>query len=798
VWFTISHGIVTEVYYPGVDTASTRDLQLLVADGHEFFSEEKRDTESNVSYAADGVPAYRVVNTCKKGRYRIEKEVIADPRRSVVLQQVHFIPGGGQLRDYCACALLNPHLGNQGADNIATVGDYKGIPMLFARRGGLAVALACTAPWKKRSAGFVGDTDGWQDLSRHRRMTWEYGRAENGTVALTGQIDLEACDGRFILALAFGHDEAEAGHRAHASLLQGYAEARQEYLRAWTEWHKELLPVKQSPNQAHDVYRLSAMVMRAHEAKDFPGAIVASLGIPWGDAKGDNDMGYHLVWARDMINTVGGLLAVRQHADVRRMLFYLYTTQEPDGHWPQNMFLAGRHCWNGVQLDETAFVILLVGMARREHALEDRDLKFLWPMVHRAASFLVCNGPVTPMDRWEEVPGYFASTLAVEVPALLVAADVAEALGEQTMAEYLRETADAWNDAIDRLIYVRGTELARQVGVDGYYVRFARPDQMSAPAPASGTVTLPNYPPGEGDRPANAVISPDALALVRFGLRAADDPRIVNTVQVIDRFCKVDTPRGPCWHRYTDDGYGEHADGSPFDGTGIGRAWPLLTGERAHYELAAGRTDEAKRLLDAMEAFASDSGLLPEQVWDTYDIPDKELFIGRPTGSAMPLVWAHAEYVKLRRSLHDGKVFDLPALAVQRYLVDKKTANHLAWRFEQSPRAIPKGRTLRIEEMAPATVRWSSDGWKTSQEAQTRDTGLGVHVADLPTIDLQAGTDVSFTFYWPGAERWEGKDFCVTVGAVTEGRRPESGNGQTGDGARERRRPAARPGAKSK
>ncbi len=761
VWFTLDHGILTEVFYPSVDTASTRDLQLLVADGSEFFSEEKRDTQTEVQYLAPGVPAYRLVNACRQGRYRIEKEVLADPRRSVVLQQIVFTPLQGELGDFCVCALLAPHLGNQGAHNSGRVGDYKGVPMLFAQRGGLALALACTAPWKKRSAGFVGTSDGWQDLSRHFRMTWQYDRAENGTVALTGEIDLEACEGRFILALAFGREEAQAGQRARASLLQGFDEARKEYVRAWSEWQEGLLRLEGSREHPQDLYRLSGMVMRTHEAKNVPGAVVASLAIPWGNAKGDREMGYHLVWARDMINTVGGLLAIREHADARRVLFYLYTTQEADGHWPQNMFLDGRPCWNGVQLDETAFVILLVGLARHEKALEDADLTFLWPMVRQAAGFLVRHGPVTPMDRWEEVPGYYVSTMAVEVPALLVAAEVAEAQGESALADYLRETADAWNEDVDSLLYVTGNDIARRAGVDGYYVRFARPDQMSAPAPAYGDVTLPNHPPGKGTRPAAAVVSPDALALVRFGLRAPDDPRIVNTVRVVDRLCKVDTPRGPGWHRYTDDGYGEHADGSPFDGTGIGRVWPLLTGERAHYELAAGRTQEAERLLRVMEAFASDSGLLPEQVWDTEDLPEKELYFGRPSGSAMPLVWAHAEYVKLRRSLHDGRVFDLPRGAVRRYLQEKKRSSHAVWRPDQPRRRLPAGQILRVEMPAAAVVHWSSDGGKTTRKVKTRDTGLGVHRADLPTEDLPGGTEVVLQV--PGAEGGEEASFHVRV-----------------------------------
>src|SRR6185437_6639330 len=186
--------------------------------------------------------------------YRVEKEILSDPRLSVVLQQTRFQPLRGGLGDYCVCALLAPHLGNQGADNTASVGEHKGVSLLFAQRGGLALALACTAPWKKRSVGYVGVSDGWRDLSQHKRMTWDYDRAEGGTVALTGEIDLLACEGEFVLALAFGRDEAEAGYRARASLLQGFAAARDEYVRAWSEWLEGLLPLKGSRQQPHDVY----------------------------------------------------------------------------------------------------------------------------------------------------------------------------------------------------------------------------------------------------------------------------------------------------------------------------------------------------------------------------------------------------------------------------------------------------------------------------------------------------------------------------------------------------------------
>jgi glucoamylase len=232
-------------------------------------------------------------------------------------------------------------------------------------------------------------------------------------------------------------------------------------------------------------------------------------------------------------------------------------------------------------------------------------------------------------------------------------------------------------------------------------------------------------------------------------------------VKVVDATLKVDTPRGPVWHRYQGDGYGEHADGGPFDGTGVGRAWPLLTGERAHYELAAGRRDVAKQLAHAMEALAGQSGLIPEQVWDSADIPDRGLFIGHASGSAMPLVWAHAEYLKLCRSLQDGEIFDRPPQTVQRYLVEKATSRHIIWRFNNKVRAMPLGRTLRIETLDPAVVHWSVDGWRTVRDTPTRDTTLGVHVADLQTLCLRIGDCVDLTFYWPEGDRWEGTDFVV-------------------------------------
>ncbi|HXN07492.1 MAG TPA: glucan 1,4-alpha-glucosidase [Nitrospiria bacterium] len=769
VWFTLSHGILNEIYYPRVDQACIRDMGLIVTNGIDFFSEEKRHARHEITCLADGVPAYRLTNTCLENRYRIEKEIISDPRRDVVLQRIRFFPLQGKMEDYHLYTLLAPHLGNHGAGNTAWVGEYKGNPMLFAERDGYALALASSAPWLNRSAGFVGFSDGWQDLTSHKRMTCSYLRAENGNTALAGEVDLQGSGSEFVIALGFGRNAAEAGCRALASLSDDFEQVQANYFADWKSWQKKILPLDKKSSDPKNIYRISTAVLHTHESKSLSGGTIASLSIPWGFSKGDNDLGgYHLVWPRDLVETAGGLLAAGAGDEAVGIIQYLQTTQEPDGHWPQNMWLDGTPYWNGVQMDEAAFPILLVDLALREKALDIHHQPRFWPMVQSAAGYLVRNGPVTQQDRWEEDPGYSPFTLAVEIAALLAAADLADLNQKPKIASYLRETADAWFARIDRWIYIKGSNLANEVGVEGYYVRIAPPEEADAASPAAGFVPIKNRPIGQSEKPVSQIVSPDALALVRFGLRKADDPRIINTVKVIDALLKIETPVGPVWHRYNGDGYGEHADGTPFDGTGLGRGWPLLTGERGHYELAAGRLASAKKLLHTLGAFANGSGLLPEQVWDSTGVPDRELFLGRPSGSAMPLVWAHAEYIKLLRSLHDGRIFDSPVQTVQRYLKEKPRDPFAIWRFNHKCRSIPTGKTLRLETLAQAIIHWSPDGWTTIRDVKTEEIGLGMHVADLPTEKMPAGATVSFTFYWPGNDYWEGVDFTIQIGGKND------------------------------
>ena len=757
VWFTLGRGVVEEMYYPRPDSPCVRGLGLAVADGKDFFSWEKDDTDSEAATVEPGVPAYRLTNRCRRGRYRVEKEIFAHPDRPAVVQRVRFFPDrSGALQLY---AILNPHLGKQAA---GWVGEYKGVSMLFAAGDGTAVALACSAPWAKRSVGFVGTSDGWLDLSKHRRMTWSYDRADGGNVALTGQIDASAGGDEFLLVLGFGLDADAAGLNARVALLDGFDEPLARYAGAWRDWQAKLLPLDGKGGRRAAVYRSSTAMIRVHEAKRPPGATVASLAIPFGQARsGDDTGGYHLVWPRDLVEAAGGVLAAGDGDRVYATLAFLEATQEPDGHWSQNMWISGKPYWNGIQMDETALAIRLLDLARREGAVKKATAPRFWPMVRKAAGYLVRNGPVTPEDRWEHDGGYAPFTLGAEIAALLVAADLATENGEPELARYLRETADVWEAGVERWMYVTGTDLARKVGVEGYYVRLGHPGARGGP-PQKGS--------GPRDGSDESTVSPDALALVRFGLRDAHDPRIVNTVRVIDAVLKVDLGYGPGWRRYNGDKYGETTDGQAYqDQHGLGRAWPLFAGERGHYELAAGRPAEAERMARLMESMATDTGLISEQVWDADDIPGKGLFRGRPTTSACPLVWAQAEYVKLLRSLRDGAVFDRPRQTVRRYEKGHDRSRLRIWRFNHKLRDIPAGCGLRVEVNAPAVVRWSPDGWKETRESEAVDTGLGLYTADLPTERLPAGGSVVFTFHWTADKRWEGTDFQVAIRGPDEG-----------------------------
>ncbi|MFX1296614.1 MAG: glycoside hydrolase family 15 protein [Promethearchaeota archaeon] len=763
LWFTIAKGIVTEVFFPRIDQANVKDMQFLITNGKDFFEEEKRDCNHEIIHLNQGVPAFKVINTSKSEYYRLEKTILSDPRRPVLLQKIDFQLLGEIENYFRLYVILNPHIKNCGFGNNAWIGDYKGIPMLFTEREDITLALACSNPFINASCGYFGFSDGWQDIHQNKIMTKFYSRASDGNVALTGEINLSKSRTNIILALAFGSNAAEAGQLARTALLKDFNQIKDEYEKSWLKFQENCLKLDNisDKNNEFNFYRISTAVLRTHMDKRFSDGSIASLSIPWGFAKGDNDLGgYHLVWPRDLVETAGGLLAAGDYTSAKQIFIYLMSTQEEDGHWSQNMWLDGTTYWKGIQMDETAFPILLANALNMIGQLKDLNY---WPTIKKAAMFLVCNGPVSQEDRWEEDPGYSPFTLAVEIAALLAAAEFAENFGEKEIAKYLTEIADAWNSNIERWTYVTNSDLTQKLKIEGYYVRISPPDVADAASPVNGYVPIKNRPPSQSRAPFEYIVSPDALALVRFGLRSAIDPKILNTVKVIDTLLKKNTKKGSVWHRYNQDGYGEHENGDPFDGIGIGRGWPLLAGERAHYEIAKGDIKEAKKLLKVIESQTGPGGLIPEQIWDSEDIPEKDLFNGFPSGSAMPLVWAHAEYIKLLRSLNDEKVFDMPNQTVQRYIINRVSSNLTLWRYNHKSRKVKVDNILRVELPSPAIVHWSTDNWKTAQDSQTKDSGLGLHYVDLPTINFEAGTQLVLTFHWSKTDQWEGKDYHLKI-----------------------------------
>jgi glucoamylase len=255
----------------------------------------------------------------------------------------------------------------------------------------------------------------------------------------------------------------------------------------------------------------------------------------------------------------------------------------------------------------------------------------------------------------------------------------------------------------------------------------------------------------------------DFLQLVRFGLRRADDPLIAGSVVLADALLKVDTPAGPAWHRYNGDGYGEHSDGRPYDGTGHGRPWPLLTGERGHYEICAGR--DPMPLIVAMHRMASAGGMLPEQVWDSAPIPARGLAPGRPTGGAMPLAWAHAEYIKLVLSRGLKRPYDRPTAVWNRYGGQRPVLKRVLWCEHAPAPELPQGCRLTLALREPGTFRWGLDGWQDTREQQTSPNPLGLHLLEVDTTRLTAGRRIDLTFRHAAGDAWVGRDFAIHITA---------------------------------
>lgn len=761
IWFTMWNGIITEVFYPTLDQPQTRDFQFLITDGRTFFHEEKRHLKSQTERLADHVLGYRVRSADPDGRYTLVKQVIADPHLPCVLQHVHLEGDPDFLRTLRVYALCAPHMEVGGSGNNGYVAETAGQRLLVANRGETWLAVAASEPFSKLSCGYVGASDGWTDLNDNYTMDWEFDTALNGNIALTGEIALR--DGfQFSIALGFGHRSMQAAVNATLQALAvPFATQRAKFLGQWRRACDRMRPLGSNAGDGGNLYHASYSVLMGHEDKTYPGALIASMSIPWGETRGDDDIGgYHLVWTRDMVNSASGLLAAGNVETPMRALVYLAASQSADGGFPQNFWLDGTPHWRGIQLDQAAFPIMLAWKMEGAGARWDFDP---YPMVLRAAAFLVRNGPATQQERWEEASGYSPSTLAATIAGLICAACFARKRGDEATARFLEEYADFIERRIER--WTVTTDGVLFPGIRRHYIRIL-PTRFGDPRPSedpnAGVLGIANRAPGsQWEFPAKDVVDPGFLELVRYGIRRPGDALIEDSLRVVDAVLKVDAPVGRSWRRYNHDGYGQQDDGGPYIGWGRGRAWPLLTGERAHYELAAGR--DATHLIRAIEGFATPTGMLPEQVWDEADRPELFMFLGKPTGAAMPLMWAHAEYIKLLRSAQDGQVFDLIPEVASRYLRSRPAHKSVeVWKFNRQVAELTAGETLRIQAPAPFVLRWTADRWQTFADAKASGTSLGIHFVDVPSAPGQRAP-IQFTFHWPAGGRWEGRDYLVEV-----------------------------------
>jgi len=743
LWATVGHGIINEVYWPSTGQPQIRDLGFYLIGDHRWI-DLKRERRYRLETPKPYLPALTVVH--HGDDYELTLEVLPDPMRDVLL--VRFKLSG----PYRLAVILAPHLGSTGCGNSAWVDDGIG----YARSGDRALCLAADAPLRALSCGYVGSSDGWQDLHRHGRLTYRFTSAQHGTVALSGETD----SGSGVLALGFAESASGAYMRARTSLAAGFEPLRMQFLDEWLRWGMRL-ELPRPEEGLGDLAQLSATMLKIHEDRAFPGAVVASLSVPWGNST-DTLGGYHLVWPRDATLTAFALLAAHQFGDVRNILAHLIAAQRTDGHWPQNYFPDGEPFWVGIQLDETAFPVLL---AAKLAELGEPELPGTRQMVRAAVGFVARTGPSSPQDRWEENPGVSPFTLAVAISALAAAAPWLEAAERQ----YALELADDWNERFEAWCYVRDTALAREVGVAGYYVRIATPDGSGD---VNGRVQLRNRA-GESISAA-ALVSLDFSYMVRLGLRSALDPRIRDTIKVVDHVLKVETPSGALYHRYNDDGYGEYPDGRPFDGSGVGRAWPLLVGERGHLALQSG--EDPIGYLQTMRNCASAGGLLPEQVWDSAPIAALGLTPGRPSGSAMPLLWTHAEFLKLLVARERGRPVELLTAVEQRYGGSAPRAKPAAkmpttvtaaaavwhWRNEVPVARLRQDRELSIEDREPFTLHFGFDGWRQVQDRVAVAQPFGLWAVRLSVQDLSRVAELNFTRRY--RHGWENVDHSVSLG----------------------------------
>lgn len=691
IWFTVGQGILNEVYFPRIDIPQIRDLGFIICKPGEFWVELKNLKDCELLCEA-GDSATTIIH--KHSEFTFTQRLVADPDRDVMLVETT-LEGDDQLEVF---VILAPHLGGTSSNNVGFSKRVANRNVLCAKQGPFALALAGATSTgggdalSMQSAGYCGTSDLWQQFDRFDYPKAIYQQTGPGHIALSAKICHRAC-----LALGFASGPNAAGTLAISALQQPFDLVWQKHKQQWAQWHSaNLSPKTASTEEAfsdeiRDQLQFSAMVLKTHFDQNFRGAMVASLSVPWGNFANERP-GYHLVWPRDLTECAGAFLALGAEVEAREILRYLMATQKNDGSWHQNQWLGGTPFWTNLQLDQVAFPVLLAGMLADRDAL---DGIFVADMARSALSFLLAMGPVSPQDRWEESSGTNPFTLSVMIAALVSGARFLEEPERQWALRF----ADYWNSRIEDWCAVDESSFTRTHNIDSHYVKVIPEYALEDRAAMQRPYPIKNRKE-DFQLPAADQIACDFLQLVRFGLRSGDYSTIANTLGLVDESLKIDFPQGPCWYRYTNDGYGEGEGGTPYVTTGIGRPWPLLTGERGHCALSTGQS--ALPFITAMQQMAVGRGMLPEQLWDGSS--NEQLRYAKETGSATPLAWAHAEFIKLVFSAVEGAPVDRPQPVWERYQGRKPSTDCWLWSPNAAFSTLPANTELCVYVRESANI----------------------------------------------------------------------------------------------
>ena len=713
VWFTVADGVLSDVFSPTIENSNVSTVQYVVTDGRTFTDLQQRNMTYAVSSPDRSGMVCRVTSTDRAHHFALVSEYITDPARDsvVVHTTLQPLPGAGRafhrLKVYVRYDATIDNSGGGGPTNggpnnatvdpstTALVSSDTNVPTgPFAAQ--VVGALVANRPFTAESSGFVGTpSDGLDQLDADHRLVDRYRSAVDGNVVQTALID--ATPGRaFTLALGFAPASAEAIAAARTSATRPFERTLAAYEAGWRAYDAGLVAPPRHINgltPAQDAamqrtYWVSANVIKAAEDKTHIGAFVASPTDPWGQSVPATTTHagwtYREVFARDSYETFTGLEADGDRTSARDMVLFLFDhAQQPDGSFPRDSEIDGSvapDTFGLSEIDEVAYPLLMAwdaGLAG--------DASFYRDHIRPAADYIVDHGPVTGAERWEEHPGYSPSTIAAEIAGLVAAGHLAAAAGDPARADLYDATADD---------YERNVKSWTVTTTGPYAPRYFIRESPDGNPNAAETYNLGNGSQTNVDQ--RRVIDAGFLELTRLGELSAHDPDVQVSLRVVDSVLESQTASGPGWHRYgikasgSTDGYGDCYEPDPTDcsptgapwfpqGVGSGHLWPLLDGERAEQDLQAGDRLGAAGLAVTMQRMTWGLGYVPEQVWEDPDVPASPYGAnpttasigftnGQAAGSATPLIWGQAQYVRLIRDLQTGTILDQPAITRDRYL----------------------------------------------------------------------------------------------------------------------------------